>query len=174
MTIEGYGITLRLADENDIEMILKWRNSEHIRRYALQKETITLKEHTAWFHSQQIKGNLYFIVETGDKPVGLIWAKDFSGLTCETGFYLYETDVQNTLLAYKVSLNFNNYLFHKRAIESIYCDILNDNKRSIRFTLSLGYEKIEEMDEYSRYVLHKESYSQYFNKISKLLLKEKR
>lgn len=171
MILQNFDITLRQMCEEDLEMVLLWRNSEHIRQYALTQETITLQEHKAWFDSLAKKGDLYFIIESDKKPVGLIWANRFQEKSCETGMYIYETKLQNSLFAYKVSLTLNEYLFQVRKLEAIECEILNENKRSIRYTLSLGYEESHKEKEVTYFKLTKERFEPNFEKISKRLKK---
>ncbi len=158
-------------NEDDLEMVLNWRNSEHIRQYASTKEIIDLQTHTRWFHTLKEKGDLYFIIETDNKAVGLIWANKFIHNSCETGMYIYETEIQNTLFAYKASLTLNDYLFNTKNLDSITCEILHENSRSIRYTLSLNYKEQKKNDTLIWYVLRKVDFIPNFKKISKLLNK---
>lgn len=172
MILKNYGVVLRPMEHKDLSMVLQWRNSNHIRQYAMQKKIINMEEHEKWFSSTQKKKDLYFIVESGLKPVGLIWAKNFENAQCETGFYLYDIKIQNTLLAYKVAITLNSYLFEEKNISLIYCDILTENIRSIRFTLSLGYEKVTDFPDFSHYILNRKAFLSCQNKISRLLTKK--
>lgn len=174
MRLTGHGVTLRSLKSDDLPMVLQWRNSEHIRRHMKHQETITLSEHQDWFHRLEKSGALYFIIETGDNPVGLIWAKDIHDDSCETGFYLYDESVQNTMLAYRVSLSFNDYIFDEKQLELIYCDILHENERSIRFTLSLGYEEVLTHPEHAHFHLNKSLYLPRRKRVADLLQKSSR
>ena len=167
MRLENFGITLRKMCEEDLEMVLAWRNSEHIKKYALNQQSISLKEHRAWFHSLADKGDLYFIVESNSQAVGLIWANSFKEKRCQTGMYIYERELQNSLFAYRVSLTLNEYLFYVQQLELIECEILNENKRSIRYTLSLAYKEYEKKHNVSLFRLTKEDFEPNFKKIAK-------
>jgi UDP-4-amino-4,6-dideoxy-N-acetyl-beta-L-altrosamine N-acetyltransferase len=157
--------------KEDLETVLKWRNSEHIRRYAISKETISIEQHIKWFHTIKARGDLYFVIENDNKQVGLIWANKLQVKSCETGMYIYDTSMQNSLFSYKVSLALNDYLFNTKNLDSISCEILNDNSRSIRFTLSLGYKEVEKNDMRTKYLLSNIAFTPHFEKISKLLNK---
>jgi len=159
--------------EEHLEMVLKWRNSNHIRQYAVSREIITLQTHTKWFNTLKEKGDLYFIIEVNKKPIGLIWANNFQKDSCETGMYIYNTQMQNSLFAYRASLTLNKYLFQTKKLNSIVCEILNDNSRSIRFTLSLGYKITEKKEILSTYLLTQTAFMPYYDKISRLLNKNK-
>ncbi len=174
MQLTGHGVTLRSLESDDLPMVLQWRNSEHIRRHMKNQETITLEDHQQWFQNHNKSDDLYFIIEIGDRPVGLIWAKDIHDNSCETGFYLYDESVQNTMLAYRVSLSFNDYIFDEKQLELIYCDILHENERSIRFTLSLGYKEVSTYPEYAHFHLNKSLYLPRRKRIANLLQKSSR
>lgn len=171
MILQSFGITLRLINEDDLEMVLTWRNSEHIRQYAISQEIISFETHKEWFGSLQEKGDLYFIIESDEKAVGLIWANRFKTNSCETGMYVYDREMQNSLFSYRVSLTLNEYLFNVKKLDSISCEILNSNSRSARFTLSLGYIELEKSDHITSYFLTKMAFIPHFEKISKLLNK---
>lgn len=171
MTLTHYGVTLRSLEHADLPMVLQWRNSDHIRCHMKNQELITPEEHQAWAASIEKRGDRYFIIEDEGTPVGLIWAKDIYDSQCETGFYLYDKTVQNTLLAYRVSLAFNDYVFDEMGLASIHCDILHENSRSIRFTLSLGYEKVSAHPDFDHYRLDRLRYTPYQQKIGRLLQK---
>lgn len=171
--IKEFDVVLKGIEESDLERVLTWRNSDHIRQYALNPEIITYEEHKRWFDSLKSKGDRYFIIKKEDQDVGLIWAKGITDESCETGFYLHDWSVQNTLFAYRVSITLNNYLFYAKSLKYIYCDILDTNDRSIRFSLSLGYEKYDQYEKHGVYRLKSEDYKKKSSKIIKLLTKKK-
>jgi RimJ/RimL family protein N-acetyltransferase len=158
-------------NEDDLEMVLKWRNSNHIRQYAISQEIISLQTHKKWFENLANKGDLYFIIEYKNIAVGLIWANKFYNDSCETGMYIYEKDIQNSLFAYRASLTLNEYLFNEKKLNTISCEILNENSRSSRYTLSLGYKEVSKDNRVTKYSLSKEAFELQFEKIAKLLNK---
>lgn len=171
MILEGFGITLTPLQESEIELVRFWRNSDEIKRYALQQETISQEQQRQWFASLQKKEDEYFIIRIGSTPVGLIWFNR-SDTDIETGFYIYDTSRQNTLTPYKIVTLFHRYLFEEKGFERISCKIMHNNLRAVRFNLSLGYRESEICASYNRYELSRDEYRRANAKISKLLLKE--
>lgn len=171
MILEGFGITLTPLQESEIELVRFWRNSDEIKRYALQQETISQEQQRQWFASLQKKEDEYFIIRIDSVPVGLIWFNRLDN-NIETGFYIYDTSFQNTLTPYKIVTLFHRYLFDEKGVERISCKIMHDNPRAVRFNLSLGYLECEQCPAYNRYELSMEEYRRANAKISKLLLKE--
>ena len=172
MTLKVFDITLTPLEHKDIEMVRAWRNSDEIRRYALNQEQITQEQQEAWFASLAKKEDEYFVIRVEEKPVGLIWfnKRDES---IETGFYLYDASRQNSLTPYKIVTLFHDYLFNSKGFKMLTCKIQHDNQRAVRFNLSLGYKESTSHDEYKSYALSYEDYKRADAKISKLLLREK-
>lgn len=150
-------------------MVLEWRNSDHIRRYALQQHTVTMQEHLDWFSNAAQRGDHYFVIEESHTPVGLVWAQKIDGEKCESGFYLYDKQVQNSLLAYRVILLLHHYLFNELHLKTIECLILDSNHRAKRFNLSLGFKPIENYPGYARYALTQTDYAAAEKQIMRLL-----
>ena len=72
MTLRGFDITLTPLEHRDIERVRAWRNSDEIRRYALNQEHITKEQQEAWFASLSQKEDEYFVINIKEVPVGLI------------------------------------------------------------------------------------------------------
>lgn len=173
MTLKGFDITLVPLKIQDIEMVRNWRNSDEVKRYALNQEYITADGQLSWFTSLQEKEDEYFVIHVRDEPVGLIWFNKRDEVI-ETGFYIYDTSRQNSLTPYKIVTLFHAYLFHEKGFKILTCKIMLDNPRAVRFNLSLGYKEIETREAYKTYLLTFEDYQTADAKISKLLRNEKR
>jgi RimJ/RimL family protein N-acetyltransferase len=172
LTLSGFGITLSSLQHDQIEMVRHWRNSDHIKRYARQQEPISAEQQETWFSGLQTKEDEYFVISAHETPVGLIWFNAKNTLV-ETGFYLYDETEQNSLTPYKIVTLFHEYLFDTKQFESIYCHILHDNTRALRFNLSLGYTLFAEHEQTNEYILTHENYAQANAKILKLLKRER-
>lgn len=179
MTLKGFDITLTPLEHHDIEIVRTWRNSDEVKRYALNQEYITQEQQEAWFASLKAKEDEYFVIHAKcllsmkENSIGLIWFNK-RDKTVETGFYLYDASKQNSLTPYKIVTLFHNYLFNTKSFKMLTCKITHDNPRAVRFNLSLGYKENGNFEEYKRYELSYEDYNKANGKISKLLLKEKK
>jgi RimJ/RimL family protein N-acetyltransferase len=168
--IEEYGVLLTPLSSDDIELVRYWRNSDKIKQYARNKDNITASEQKIWFDNLDKDKNLYFVISVDDTKIGLIWANYQSDDEVETGFYIYEDKYLNSIYSYKIVTTLHNYLFYKLNIKTIYCDILDSNKRAIRFNLSLGFTKIADGNEDdSRYILSRDSFEKSLSKIKKVI-----
>ena len=172
MKLKGFDIALTPLEHKDIETVRTWRNSDEIKRYALNQEQITKEQQENWFASLAKKEDEYFVIHVQEKPVGLIWFNKHDE-TVETGFYLYDATKQNSLTPYKIVTLFHDYLFESKGFQTLTCKIMHDNPRAVRFNLSLGYKESASYEEYKSYTLDYEDYKRADTKISKLLLREK-
>ncbi|NOQ31378.1 MAG: GNAT family N-acetyltransferase [Helicobacteraceae bacterium] len=157
----------RLTKE-ELSLVREWRNSDHIKKFALNQKEITKEQQSAWFEKIQQSEDEYFIISIDEKKCGLIWFNKIEQKIL-TGFYIYNEELQNSLTPFNIVTTFHEYLFLKKKFNKIYCKIMPDNKRAIRFNLALGYKVVEEKSEYSLYELGYENYKKSDKKIRKLL-----
>ena len=65
-------VFLRPITEKDGENIVKWRNSEHVRKHCMTKAPITMETNRQFFHDYVATGKYkQFIVERVDEEFGL-------------------------------------------------------------------------------------------------------
>lgn len=134
---------LRPMYDSDVDLVLKWRNSERIRSHMLTDHIITKEEHYKWYGS--IKNNprvCYHIFEYKGRPVGLVYFTnmDYKNLKTMWGFYLGETDVPRgcgTAMLYFAIED----IFDKRGFRKICSEVLLFNTKSIKVHKKLGFEE---------------------------------
>ena len=76
--------------KDELELVLKWRNSERVRMMMVNKEEIPLAEHLAYAaRLRDLPDRRYYLVCIGDRPCAVI---DYTEMepgvpTCNTGLY---------------------------------------------------------------------------------------
>lgn len=69
-------IRLRLLEEADLLLTLRWRNQDHIRQWFFHSAIITPEQHRAWFEKYRLRDDDFvFIIEEIEnlqKPVGQV------------------------------------------------------------------------------------------------------
>ena len=161
--LEEYGIKLLPLKKDDLELVRFWRNSDKIKRYAKNKNYITKETHKKWF--ENLNG-YYFIIEINDKKAGLIWLKKVDD-HYESGFYIYEDKYLNNIYSYKIVTILHKFAFYDLGLNEIYCEILETNKRAIRFNKSLGFKKVDGI----KYRLTKNDFEKHLQNFSSILEK---
>ncbi|MED4877005.1 UDP-4-amino-4,6-dideoxy-N-acetyl-beta-L-altrosamine N-acetyltransferase [Anoxybacillus geothermalis] len=135
----------RLEDMNSshLEMVLNWRNQEHIRSVMFHDQIISLEEHRKWF--DRVKEDQRTIVKIfylDNVPLGVVNFTniDFKNGKCSWGFYVGNQNApkgSGTLMGY-LALNF---IFEELNIRKLCAEIISFNERSIRYHQRLGFRK---------------------------------
>ena len=147
----------------DLELIRNWRNSDAVSRYMEYREYITEKMQEEWFEKINNENNLYFLIEVGERPLGLIcgaqidWAYNKVG---NAGIFIADDRDREAGFALEASVLLNDFAF-SIGIETIFIKVLHDNKRAIAYNKLLGYQLLGDQESVynQRYVLSKQAYT---------------
>lgn len=60
--LKGKNISLRLLEENDLGLTLTWRNKNHIRKWFINSEKLTLEQHQNFYRNYLTKDNDYIFI----------------------------------------------------------------------------------------------------------------
>lgn len=135
-------ISLKNIEEKDLELILQWRNQDHIRKVMFNSNIITMEQHINWYKNLKQKENsLSKIFYFDDIPYGVLNITNINKLnnTCEWGFYIGDSKTPHgmgTVLGY-ASLN---YLFDVLNLRKVCGEVIENNKKSRNFHEKLGFK----------------------------------
>ncbi len=127
--------------ENDLELVLSWRNHPQVRRYMYTQHEISLEEHTRWFdRAKQDSERHLLIFEPGSTPLGFINIHQIApGGIADWGFYVAPDAPKGTgrsLGNAALQFAFKTLTLHKLCGQA-----LAFNERSIRFHLGQGFQQ---------------------------------
>ncbi|MBL4605170.1 MAG: GNAT family N-acetyltransferase [Flavobacteriaceae bacterium] len=177
MIISGYGIRLhRLKNEEDIELLRKWRNSSRIHQFMEFRNQISKKQQTTWFQSIDNIHNNYMLIEYEGKKIGMIhgagidWDKKS---TASGGIFIWDESYWMTKVPTSAAILMTD-MSTLLGLEKTFIKILKTNKNAILFNKSLGYEILTKEEETGglHYVLDQTKYLVKRKKIIKNLLPE--
>lgn len=134
-------VLLKDICEDDLLLILKWRNQETIREVMFDSSIITWKTHINWFNRIKISETAVskvFYFE--DVPFGIINITQIDTInnSCEWGFYIGAQDVppgMGTILGYTAL----NYIFQDLKIRKVLAEVLDFNDKSAHFHKKMGF-----------------------------------
>ena len=132
---------LRPMNEEDLELVLLWRNSEKIRSNMYRDKVISIEEHRAWFKKvTHENGSLHFIFEYKGKPVGVVNANqiDMTNMRCVWGFYIGDEEAPKgcgSAMGYLAL----DYLFDKLGMHRIIGEVIEFNEASLKYHKKLGF-----------------------------------
>jgi UDP-4-amino-4,6-dideoxy-N-acetyl-beta-L-altrosamine N-acetyltransferase len=138
------GITLKKINENDLELIRNWRNSDFVKQFMIYKENITPEMQKKWYESINNEFNYYFIVLSQDTPVGLANLKDidYKLNTAEWGVFLSSSKYLNGIIGIQTTISLLEFAFNELELQLVRSSILLSNESAIKFNKQLGVNVI--------------------------------
>lgn len=153
------GLLLLPLTKNDIEQVRVWRNSERILDTTVSKSKISKEQQIQWFKNLSDKDH-YFKILFNDSFIGVASLKYDNDINdYDPGIFIGNDDYEGMGLGFSASLLLIIFAFDCLSLGSITARILNSNKPAIRMNKSLGYTLFKEGDEYSKYLLLKETFN---------------
>jgi UDP-4-amino-4,6-dideoxy-N-acetyl-beta-L-altrosamine N-acetyltransferase len=132
---------LRPLVEADLDMLLGWRNSDHVRRFMYSSHLIVREEHRCWYETIRADDGRYpLIFEREDTPAGFVNLGPVqAGGIAAWGFYAAPSAPRGTgrMLAVAALA----HAFGKLQLHKICGEALGFNETSRRFHLSLGFRQ---------------------------------
>ncbi|WP_172408259.1 UDP-4-amino-4,6-dideoxy-N-acetyl-beta-L-altrosamine N-acetyltransferase [Desulfosporosinus sp. FKA] len=135
---------MRIINETDLERLLTWRNSEHVRSKMFTDHIITMDEHRAWFKSiknRSVAAN--FIFEFDNRPIGYICYTDIDtrSATCSSGLYLGEQEGLPVDVGLAIEFFILEYAVEKLQMRKLWGYVFEFNKRVIMLHKFFGYRQ---------------------------------
>jgi UDP-4-amino-4,6-dideoxy-N-acetyl-beta-L-altrosamine N-acetyltransferase len=148
---------LRPVAEEDLELVLHWRNSERIRRNMYGDHIIGLDEHRAWFSRLEKNPDaVYQLFEFQLNPVGMVYFSDIDRKSdkCFFGFYLGVENLPHGTGTVMGVLGME-YAFKTLNIRKLCGEAFRFNTASTNFFQRLGFA---EEGHFVRHVLKDDKY----------------
>ena len=135
------GEVIRLMTNDDLHLVLSWRNHPEIRRYMFKNHEIKFSEHRRWFDQiEQNPNRKLLIYMSNGIPTGFIQFNQMSETpVADWGFYLAPEAPKGTgrLLGHAAL----NYAFKHLGLHKVSGQALANNKSSIRMHIALGFKQ---------------------------------
>lgn len=138
--LEGKDIFLRLMNEDDTENIVKWRNSDFVRRNFIYQEPFSKEGHEQWKKTMVDTGKVVqFIISTKDgNPIGSVYLRDIDNVhkKAEYGIFIGEKNALGKGYGTQAARLIIHYAFEQLGLHKLMLRLLADNKQAYR-----SYEK---------------------------------
>lgn len=125
----------------DLQLVLEWRNQDHIRNVMFNSNTIMMEQHTTWFENLQNSNTAISKVFYFDEiPYGVVNIHQMNPVhnSCEWGFYIGEASAKKglgTVLGYTAL----NYIFKELHMRKVNAEVIENNPKSRVFHEKLGF-----------------------------------
>lgn len=181
VVVEGYQVTLRPVEAQDLEQLRAWRNQLSIRQQMLSDQTITHEQQQAWFAKMIADPRqLHWIIEYRGRPIGSTNVKATqvrqqiaTATTLEPGLYIGDAAYQGNMIAFAPTLAMYDYCFDYLAVTQFSAIVKRTNHAAINYNVKLGYQIVESGDLVSLQ-LQRDAYVTQTKQIKQLLSRPKR
>lgn len=155
--IEGEIAYLEQVSPKFFPDIVKWRNTERIKRFINQPQLLTLEMQRYWYehiYAEKDDECLYIMVDKATKqPFGTMGMNDLNLVerSFVSGHYLVGEDKYlQSVAVLETGRTFTEYCLNELGCEKIYCHIVKDNKKVINMHMKSGFKE-NSMPRYPQY-----------------------
>ena len=130
---------IRKVTEQDLPMVLAWRNHAEVRRYMFTQHEISLDEHRNWFaKASRDHSRCLLIVEEDKQAIGYVqFSKVEDGGVADWGFYARPDAPKGT--GRKLGVMALNHAFGPLKLHKVCGQAIASNQTSIAFHQRLGF-----------------------------------
>ena len=141
----GCSPSLRVAHEEDAEMVWRWANDPEVRAMSLSPETIKWDSHLQWFGSKLSDPHCRFYIALNEKqiPIGLI--------RFDIGEKEVVTDVnfdcryRRQGYGHRIIRLASDMLCKEIGLNNIHAYVLSGNEASVKAFVKAGYQTVDNM-----------------------------
>ncbi len=128
--------------EEDLRLVLSWRNSESIRTNMFSNHIITYDEHLAWFHKidKEKTSFWYIFVDSFNNKRGLVYFTKYDEYSRNSFLGLYSSPDSPPGVGAKIEFEALEHAFEILNMHKLNCDVLCKNKDAIQMHLKFGFK----------------------------------
>ena len=136
-------IKLRIAQENDCELLWKWANDPENRKASFSSPPIAWEEHTRWFNSKLNSANCMIYIATMNDGIPL-------------GQIRYDIKQENAVISISIDSKFrgkgygvvliretSKRVFNRSNVRRVHAYVKQDNNASTNVFTKAGFKKLE-------------------------------
>ena len=136
-------ITLRKISESDTPNIVKWRNSEAVKRNLYTQTILTEEQHINYLKTKVESGlcDQYIIVDFDNNDIGTVFIKniDAENKKGEFGMFIGEASGRGKGYAKKAAFEMLEIAFGKLNLNRVYLTVMYDNIAAVKSYKAAGF-----------------------------------
>lgn len=134
-------VCLREMTEDDLPMVLSWRNRESVRNNMYTNHVISEEEHQRWWDSQSANPKTRLLVAVlGDTEVGVVTFTNYTGKNGLATWAFYAGDSAAKGVGSMMEVAALKYAFSELAIRKLECQVLDFNMPVVNLHLKHGFK----------------------------------
>ncbi len=148
-----FEVTLRPITLSDTDDIIRWRNSDAVRKNMQDKRLLSAQQHRNYYYSK-IKGNIVIqdVILADTIKIGTIYIKKKDTNAAELGIFIGEEDYRNQGIGTIAINKFLDYIKNNTSYRLIYLKVKRDNFAAIQLYKKIGFtiNKLKESHNFLR------------------------
>lgn len=126
----GFGVSLDIVSEENLEKIRSWRNNPKVWRWCRQNDLIYPENQTRWYEWQRDDLNTrMYLIESGGQVVGICGLTNIDFVSRRAEFSLYiAPEFQGKKFSKNSLKTLFSYGFNELGLKSIWGETFDDNK----------------------------------------------
>ncbi|HEX7074286.1 MAG TPA: UDP-4-amino-4,6-dideoxy-N-acetyl-beta-L-altrosamine N-acetyltransferase [Hyphomicrobiaceae bacterium] len=126
--------------ENDLPLVLSWRNAEDVRKNMYTSHIITEQEHRSWWDAQQSNpASRLLIFEIAGEPAGVVTFSNYTGEGGTATWAFYSGDRTRRGVGSMMERSALEYAFEKLKVRRLECEVLSFNRAVVNFHVKHGF-----------------------------------
>lgn len=143
---ETAGIYLRLMTYEDTDLIVKWRNSDAVRKNFIYQALFTREGHEHWIKTKVETGQVVQMIicdSATDTPLGSVYIRDIDreNSKAEYGIFIGEPSARGRGVGTATAKLMLCYCFEEECLHRVYLRALSGNEQAIRSYEKAGFVK---------------------------------
>lgn len=143
---EQTGIYLRPMTYEDTENIVRWRNSDNVRKNFIYQALFTRESHENWIKTMVETGKVVQMIiceVADDEPVGSVYIRDIDSThhRAEYGIFIGEDTARGKGYGTAAARLMIRYCFEELRLHRLFLRVYADNIQAIRSYEKAGFEK---------------------------------
>lgn len=143
---ENAGVYLRLMTYDDTDLIIRWRNSDAVRKNFIYQELFTRESHESWIKNMVETGRVVQMIIcdiAADKPLGSVYIRDIDRRhsKAEYGIFIGEADARGRGVGTAAAKLMLRYCFGEEGLHRIYLRVFSENRQAVRSYEKAGFVK---------------------------------
>lgn len=133
---------LRPMTDNDLEMVLEWRNASGVRKNMYTQQVISLAEHRNWWaRTKDRNADKYLIFEANGAPTGLVAFNNIEPAHETSDWAFYASQNASPGMGSRMEFLALDYAFNQLLLNKLCCEVLAFNSGVLSLHNKFGFRE---------------------------------
>ena len=133
---------LRSIRDDELELMLSWRNAPSVRSKMYTRQVISLESHKAWWAGiQGRKDQKYFMYEFSGVPTGIVAFNNIDLMNGNSSWSFYASPEAIEGTGFRMNFLAMEYAFGELGLHRLYGEALDFNTPSVALHKKLGFRE---------------------------------